>query len=134
MCVCGGGGGGGARWKFYMMSAGSSEPSLVANSISTQISASPNLALTRHVTKARPCKSYLEFAEDKNRFCLSTHRWHYMYCASEVERREESEEIVDLHVRRLVRAFLDCKSWLRIFTISLNKMSMGNRKSCYFII
>ena len=51
-----------------------------------------------------------------------------MYCASEVERSEESEEIVDLHVRRLVRAFLDCKSWLRIFTISLNKMTMGNRK------
>ena len=34
----GGGGGGGARWKFYMMCAGSSEPSLVANSINTQIS------------------------------------------------------------------------------------------------
>ena len=51
-----------------------------------------------------------------------------MYCASEVERSEESEEIVDLHVRRLIRAFLDCKSWLRIFTISLNKMTMGNRK------
>ena len=51
-----------------------------------------------------------------------------MYCASEVERSKESEEIVDLHVRRLVRAFLDCKSWLRIFTISLNKMTMGNRK------
>ena len=52
-----------------------------------------------------------------------------MYCASEVERSEVSEEIVDLHVRRLVRAFLDCKrSWLRIFTISLNKMTMGNRK------
>ena len=34
----GGGGGGGARWKFNMMCAGSSEPSLVANSISTQIS------------------------------------------------------------------------------------------------
>ena len=32
------GGGGGARWKFYMICAGSSEPSLVANSISTQIS------------------------------------------------------------------------------------------------
>ena len=115
-----------------MMCAGSSEPSLVANSISTQISASPNLALTRHVTKARPYKSYLEFAEDKNRFCLSTHRWPYMYCASEVERREESEEIVDLHVRRLVRAFLDCKSWLRIFTISLNKMTMRNRKKLLF--
>ena len=51
-----------------------------------------------------------------------------MYCASAVERSEESEGIVDLHVRRLVRAFLDCKSWLRIFTISLNKMTMGNRK------
>ena len=51
-----------------------------------------------------------------------------MYCAPEVERSEESEEIVDLHVRRLVRAFLDCKSWLRIFTISLNKMTTGNRK------
>ena len=51
-----------------------------------------------------------------------------MYCASEDERSEESEEIVGLHVRRLVRAFLDCKSWLRIFTISLNKMTMGNRK------
>ena len=51
-----------------------------------------------------------------------------MYCASEEERSEESEEIVDLHVCRLVRAFLDCKSWLRIFTISLNKMTMGNRK------
>ena len=47
-----------------------------------------------------------------------------MYCASEEERSEESEEIVDLHVRRLVRAFLDCKSWLRIFTISLNKMTI----------
>ena len=38
----GGGGGGGvgakARWKFDMMCAGSSESSLVANSISTQIS------------------------------------------------------------------------------------------------
>ena len=34
----GGGGGAKARWKFYMMCAGSSEPSLVANSISTQIS------------------------------------------------------------------------------------------------
>ena len=55
-----------------------------------------------------------------------------MYCASEVERSEESEEIVDLHVRRLVRAFLDCKSWLRIFTISLNKMTMGNRKKLLF--
>ena len=45
---------------------------------------------------------------------------------------EESEEIVDLRVRRLVRAFLDCKSWLRIFTISLNKMTMGNRKKLLF--
>ena len=52
-----------------------------------------------------------------------------MYFASKVERSEESEEIVDLHVRRLVRAFVDCKSWLRIFTISLNKMTMGNRKT-----
>ena len=43
-------------------------------------------------------------------------------------------EIVDLHVRRLVKAFVDCKSWLRIFTISLNKMTMGNRKNCCFII
>ena len=52
-----------------------------------------------------------------------------MYCASEVERSDESAEIVDLHVRRLVRAFVDCNSWLRIFTISLNKMTMGNRKT-----
>ena len=29
---------GGPRWKFYILCAGSSEPSLVANSISTQIS------------------------------------------------------------------------------------------------
>ena len=36
-CVLGRGVGG-ARWKFYMMCPGSSEPSLVANSISTQIS------------------------------------------------------------------------------------------------
>ena len=34
----GGGGAAKARWKFDMMCAGSSEPSLVANSISTQIS------------------------------------------------------------------------------------------------
>ena len=33
-----GGVGWGARWNFYMMCAGSSEPSLVANLISTQIS------------------------------------------------------------------------------------------------
>ena len=57
-----------------------------------------------------------------------------MYCASEVERSEESEEIVDLHVRRLVRAFVDCKSWLRIFTISLNKMTMGNRKKTVVLL
>ena len=63
----------------------------------------------------------------KNCFCLSTHRWPYMYCASEVERSEESAEIVDLHVRRLVRAFVDCKYWLRFFTISLNKMTMGKK-------
>ena len=34
----GGGGGGGLGGNFFMMCAGSSEPSLVANSISTQIS------------------------------------------------------------------------------------------------
>ena len=48
-----------------------------------------------------------------------------MYCASEVERSEESAEIVNLHVRRLVRAFVNCKSWLSIFTF----MNMGNRKN-----
>ena len=41
-----------------------------------------------------------------------------------MERSEESAEIVDLHARRLVRAFVDCKSWLSIFTF----MNMGNRK------
>ena len=45
---------------------------------------------------------------------------------------EESAEIVDQHVRRLVRAFVDCKYWLRIFSISLNKMTMGNRKKPFF--
>ena len=60
----------------------------------------------------------------KNRFCLSTHA----LCVW-VERSEESAEIVDLHVRRLVRAFVDCKSSLRTFTISLNKMTMGNKKT-----
>ena len=38
MCESGGGEAAKARWKFDMMCAGSSEPSLVANSISTQIS------------------------------------------------------------------------------------------------
>ena len=49
-----------------------------------------------------------------------------------MEMSEESAEIVDLHVHRLVKAFVDCKSWLRIFTISLNKMTMGNRKKLLF--
>ena len=35
-------------------------------------------------------------------------------------------------MRRLVKAFVDCRSWLRIFTNSLNKMTMGNIKKMLF--
>ena len=50
----------------YFMSCGGKK-SAGCMHLST-VSASPNLALTRHVTKARPYKSYLEFAEDKKSF------------------------------------------------------------------
>ena len=52
--------------------------------------------------------------------------------ALHVRRGVKSAKIVGLHVRRLVKAFVDCKSWLRIITISLNKMTMGNRKKTLF--